>query len=95
MGESRRVGSRWPGLKQMDAAPVRSNVQAAQASQHKTVHTCMHGYAAHTTCVHACMHVCIHALCVSLLLLPQVKDLWKHLAAKTVGVARVDLRRPT
>eukprot|EP00882_Tetradesmus_deserticola_P000898 GHRQ01000975.1.p1 GENE.GHRQ01000975.1~~GHRQ01000975.1.p1 ORF type:complete len:171 (+),score=13.00 GHRQ01000975.1:393-905(+) len=26
---------------------------------------------------------------------PWVKDLWKHLAAKTVGVARVDLRRPT
>lgn len=25
----------------------------------------------------------------------QVKDLWRNLAAKTVGIARVDLRRPT
>jgi hypothetical protein len=61
------------------------------------VHACMDMHFL-SPCLACPQHVPPHAFVLStlrLLTLTQVKELWKHLAAKTVGVARVDLRRPT
>jgi len=40
-------------------------------------------------------HVVLYITVLMMSCVTQVKELWRNLAAKTVGVARVDLRRPT